>query len=371
MKDEILACINSEDIKYLHSGQISKYVFPLSRKEAHLKKTIHLITRFFIISENPKGVILYLVQRRGSKKKPFPLYFTDSSSGHVIWSKNLNLDKIKINAIRELEEEFGIQPEAILGMKFGNLSIEDDEVAYIFFGIIDYRSNITPDPVELDVKDSKFYNRAELEVLLENEKNIESTMKVWRELLNIDAIPFIKEKKIQREIRQEKIILFIGRFQPLHHGHIHVLMSILRSCKFLKIGIGSSQLSNTLNDPFTSEERKRFLHAALDKREIGRKKYKIYEIPDIFNAEKWIDHVISIVGEFDSVFSNSSWVRELFLNKNISIEKKSVIFKKKYNGKNIRNLILKNNKNWKALIPKEVVKLIEEFNGINRIKSFK
>jgi len=366
MKDEILACINSEDIKYLHSGQISKYLFPLSRKEAHLKKTVHLITRFFVISENPKGEILYLVQRRGSKKDTFPRYFTDSSSGHVIWSSNLNLDKIKINAMRELEEEFGIPPEAILRMKFNNLSIEDDEVAYIFFGIVDYRSNITPDHVELDVKDSKFYNRAELETLLENEKHIESTKKVWRELLNTDVIHLIKEKSIQRKTRQEKILLFIGRFQPLHHGHIYVLMSILRSCKFLKIGIGSSQLSNTLNDPFTSEERKKFLHAALDKRKIGRKKYKIYEIPDIFDAEKWIDHVISIVGEFNSVFSNSPWVRELFLNKNINIEKKSVIFKKKYNGKNIRNLILKNNKNWKLLVPKEVVKLIEEFNGTAR-----
>ncbi|KKM66200.1 hypothetical protein LCGC14_1483550, partial [marine sediment metagenome] len=175
----------------------------------------------------------------------------------------------------------------------------------------------------------------------------------------------------QLESKKKEIALFIGRFQPLHHGHIYVLKNILKSYKKVKIGIGSSQLSNTINDPFTSEERKKFFKAVFDKRRISSNQYEIYEIPDIFNAKKWVDHVISIVGEFNSVFSNSHWVRELFFNKEIKVSKKTTIFNKKYNGNNIRNLILKNNKKWRILVPKEVVELIEEFNGINRIKSFK
>ncbi len=74
------------------------------------------------------------------------------------------------------------------------------------------------------------------------------------------------------------------------------------------------------------------------------------------------------MGEFDAVYSNSNWVRELFRNKGIEVEKKISIFKKKFNGENIRNLISKNDKKWKNLVPNEVVELIEEFNGINRIK---
>ena len=139
--------------------------------------------------------------------------------------------------------------------------------------------------------------------------------------------------------------------------------------KKMKIGIGSSQLSHTLNDPFTSEERKKFLECALEKRRISSKRYEIYDIPDIFNAKKWVDHVISIVGEINSVYSNSDWVRELFFNKRIKVAKKVTIFKKKFNANNIRNLIAKNDKKWKSLVPKEVVELIEEFNGIERIKS--
>lgn len=40
--DEILACIKKEDIKYLQAGQLSNYIFPMNRSEAH-KKTIKII----------------------------------------------------------------------------------------------------------------------------------------------------------------------------------------------------------------------------------------------------------------------------------------------------------------------------------------
>jgi nicotinamide-nucleotide adenylyltransferase len=369
MEREILACIDNKNKKYLQSGQISKYLFPMERNEAHNKKVSHLITRFFIISPNSKGELLFLVQKRGKTKTAFPGYFTDSSSGHVNWERNLDLNKIKKNAVRELEEEFGIPPKAIQKVLFYDINSEGEEIAYIFFGIVDSNVPLIPDPKELDVSFSKFYERDELVNLLENEKNIDYSKKTWRKILNTDIISlFTKENKLTEGINNT-IAFFIGRFQPLHHGHIYVIKYILKSYTKVKIGIGSSQLSNTVNDPFTREERKKFLKVALEKRGISSKRYDIYYIPDIFDAKKWVEHVISIIGEFNSVFSNSEWVRELFLNKGIKVEKKVTIFKKHFNANNIRKLIKKNDKKWKALVPKEVVQLIEDFNGINRIES--
>ncbi|MFX1361627.1 MAG: nicotinamide-nucleotide adenylyltransferase, partial [Promethearchaeota archaeon] len=122
------------------------------------------------------------------------------------------------------------------------------------------------------------------------------------------------------------------------------------------------------SDPFTSKERIQFIQAALEKRGISSEKYKIYEIPDIFNAKKWVNHVVSIVGNFDAIFSNSEWVRQLFQNQGYRLGRKLIIFKKKYNGSNIRKLINKKNSNWKRLVPKEIFQLIIEFGGIQRIK---
>jgi nicotinamide-nucleotide adenylyltransferase len=109
------------------------------------------------------------------------------------------------------------------------------------------------------------------------------------------------------------------------------------------------------------------LRAALEKRNI--KNYEIHGIPDIFNAKKWVDHVVSIVGDFDIVYSNSDWVRTLFQNKGYRVGKKLTIFKNKYNATNVRKLITKENQNWKSLVPNEVVSLINQYDGIERIKS--
>ncbi len=368
MEKEILVCIEDKNKKFLQSGQISKYIFPMERLEAHEKGISHLITRFFIISKTPKGELLYLVQKRGKNKKDFPYYFTDSSSGHINWTKNLDLNTIKQNAIRELEEEFGIPPKAIQRILFYDINTEGKEVAYIFFGIVDYNISLTPNPDELDVDNSRFYNKNELTTLLKNEKYIDYSKKIWEQILTIDIFSLFEKEIKTPEEKKSNIALFIGRFQPLHHGHIYVIKAILKRYYKVKIGIGSSQVSNTLNDPFNKEEREEFIRTAIEKRKISSKRYEIYYIPDIFNAKKWVDHVISIIGEFDSIYSNSDWVRELFRNKGIRVENKITIFRKKFNGKTIRNLITKNDKKWKTLVPNEIVKLIEEFDGINRIK---
>jgi len=373
MEKEIVACIKEINLKYLESGQVSKVVFPLERQEAHKKKIIHLITRFFIISHSSKGEIRYLVQKRSNNKTEYPEYFTDSSSGHVIWKKNLDLKKIQKDAMRELEEEFGIPSRALNKIKFYELRDEIDdkerEISYVFFGIVDYNIALRPNPNELDIKRSRFYERTELEEIIKNEKIIAYPKKIWKKLLNTDINSFFEIEPVPTLSHSNKSALFIGRFQPLHHGHVYVLRNILKSYRTVKIGIGSSQLSNTFNDPFTNIERREFIKATFKKRRVSTARYDIYDIPDIFNAKKWVDHVVSIIGEFDAIYSNSDWIRELFQNKGFKVGKKITIFKKKFNSSNVRRLIIKNNKSWKPIVPKEIVELIEKFDGINRLKS--
>ncbi|MBN1216793.1 MAG: nicotinamide-nucleotide adenylyltransferase [Candidatus Lokiarchaeota archaeon] len=371
MEDEIISCIKKENIKYLHSGQISKYIFPLSRKEAHKKKIPHLIVRVFILSKTSEGNIKFLVQKRGKNRKSYPNCFTDSASGHVLYKKNLDLNGIKQDAIRELIEEFGILQKNIDNFYYSELKIENDnitdEIAYIFIGTIKSNTILKPNKEELDLINSRFYSQEELKKILENKKCVDYSKEIWKRLIKTDLEIYFEKKSIKRK-QNHKIALFISRFQPLHHGHIYMIYKILKKSNFLKIGIGSSQLSNALNNPFTKEERKQFIITALEKRSISTKKYEIYFIPDIFNANKWVDHVSSIVGDFDILYSNSDWMRELFKKKGYEISKKSLLFKKKYNGTNIRNSIFKEKKQWRLLIPNEVIELIKKFNGFERIK---
>jgi len=374
MDEEIIACISDENIKFLHSGQIEKYVFPMDRGDAHKKGINHLIIRVFVIAVTPNNQIYYLVQKRSKMKKSFPEYYTDSASGHVLYKKNLNLSDIKEEAKRELTEEFGILPKHLEKLIFYDLNSEEDEgsteIAYIFLGLVNHGIELKPNPNEIEVGSSRFYTKSELSAILKKEKSVVYSSLIWNKLLlvDLDEIFRLYTSKNKKISSKKDVALFLGRFQPLHHGHIYMLNKILKLYKFIKIGVGSSQFSKTKINPFTYEERVNFITSALNKRGITSQRFSIYPIPDIFNASEWVNHVISIIGNFDAIFSNSDWVRQLFQNEGYTLGEKIGIFKKKYNASHVRKLISKDNKNWTILVPKEVANLIKDYDGIERIR---
>ncbi|MBY9014449.1 MAG: nicotinamide-nucleotide adenylyltransferase [Candidatus Lokiarchaeota archaeon] len=374
MDEEVIACISDENIKFLHSGQIEKYIFPMRRGEAHKKGISHLIIRLFVITITLNNQIYYLVQKRGKMKQSFPEYYTDSASGHVLYKKNLNLYDIQEEAKRELVEEFGILPKHLEKLIFYDLISEENkgttEIAYVFLGLVNQDAELKPNPNELEVRGSRFYTKSELSSILKNENSVDYSKVIWNKLflVDLDEIFGLNTSKNKKISSKKEVALFLGRFQPFHHGHIYMLNKILKLYKKIKIGVGSSQFSKTKINPFTYEERVNFITSALNKRGITSERFSIYPIPDIFNASKWVNHVISIVGSFDTIFSNSDWVRQLFQNEGYIIGEKIGIFKKKYNASNVRKLICKDNRNWTTLVPKEVVNLIKDYDGIERIK---
>lgn len=62
---------------------------------------------------------------------------------------------------------------------------------------------------------------------------------------------------------QNKIGLYIGRFQPFHLGHRYVIQEALRQCGHLIIAIGSAQESGTEKNPFSVYRRMEFIYNSL------------------------------------------------------------------------------------------------------------
>ena len=128
--------------------------------------------------------------------------------------------------------------------------------------------------------------------------------------------------------------LFIGRFQPLHKGHLKIIQNISKEYDEIIIGIGSSQYGHTLENPFTTDERKNMIMKTLKKNDV--KNYKIVPIPDIHNPPKWVDHVISIISDFDIVITNSPLTKRLFSEKEYQVKKTPLYDRNKYSGEKIR-----------------------------------
>jgi len=159
--------------------------------------------------------------------------------------------------------------------------------------------------------------------------------------------------------------LFIGRFQPLHKGHLKIIQNISKNYIEVIIGIGSSQYGYTSDNPFTVDERILMIKKALEK--VGVKNYRIVSIPDIHNPPKWVDHVLSIISEFDVVISNNSLTKRLFSEKGYKVVETPLYNKDKYSGKVIRKRI-KMGEQWDNLVPHEVFNIIKDVDGVKRVK---
>lgn len=152
--------------------------------------------------------------------------------------------------------------------------------------------------------------------------------------------------------------LFIGRFQPFHLGHLSVVKQALKENGFLIIGVGSSQYSSTLDNPFAFEERKTMIVAALDKQKIPANQYTILPLPDIHNDAKWVDHVTSLVPNFDCVVTGSPLVKKLFAEHG-KFPVVDVKFLSNLSATAIREKMTKG-QNWEKDVPNAVAQWINQ-----------
>jgi nicotinamide-nucleotide adenylyltransferase len=160
--------------------------------------------------------------------------------------------------------------------------------------------------------------------------------------------------------------LLIGRFQPFHKGHLQLIQGVCAEYGEVIIGMGSPQYGNTLENPFTSGERKLMIEESLEK--IGVKNYRVVLIPDIHNYPKWVDHVVSIISDFDVVLSNNSLTKRLFSKKGYVVKETSLYDRDKYSGKEIRRRII-NDESWVDLVPELVYNIIKNIGGVDRLKN--
>jgi nicotinamide-nucleotide adenylyltransferase len=159
--------------------------------------------------------------------------------------------------------------------------------------------------------------------------------------------------------------LFIGRFQPFHRGHLLLLQRLATQYEDLIIGIGSSQYHDTPDNPFSEEERYLMISRSLDA--AGIHNYHIVSIPDIHNPPKWVDHVCSIVSDFDLVIANNPFTRKLFSEKGFQVKGTAYFDRKRYSGKEIRRRMV-NDEPWNDLVPNAVSDIILTLNGTTRLK---
>jgi len=158
--------------------------------------------------------------------------------------------------------------------------------------------------------------------------------------------------------------LIIGRFQPFHLGHHMLAQEASKEADSILIGVGSSQESHTRHNPFTAEERRQMI--LLSVKDISGK-VSVFDVPDIGNNERWVEHVEKIVPKFDVVYTNGELERSLFAKAGYRVHATGLFNREKYSGTEIRRRILAGER-WMHLVPDGTQAVMENIKGVERIR---
>jgi nicotinamide-nucleotide adenylyltransferase len=142
---------------------------------------------------------------------------------------------------------------------------------------------------------------------------------------------------------------------------------ILKQEEELIIAIGTSQQSHSLENPFTAGERVLMIHTAMKEAGISLDRIFIVTIPDIFRNSVWVSHLRSYCPPFSCVYTNNSLTRRLFSEAGFKVLSTGPFNRNDFKGSQIRVLMVNGNE-WKSMIPKAVLRVIESIDGLNRLQ---
>ena len=129
------------------------------------------------------------------------------------------------------------------------------------------------------------------------------------------------------------------------------------------IGIGSSQMHNTIYNPFTSDERKEMIKIAISK---IKKKVEIICIPDINDYPNWVKHVEKLCGNFNVIYSGNNIIKQLFSENKYEIRSIKLIHE--ISATQIREMIVKIDTNWVDKVPIKLVCYLSNIKVAHRLR---
>lgn len=125
---------------------------------------------------------------------------------------------------------------------------------------------------------------------------------------------------------KESLGLVIGRFQPLHPGHVFLIKTAFRENDKVVICIGSAQKIN----PLSIEERRERMVEKLNSLGYDMRLYKIIGLNDIGSDEKWplyLKKGCGITDETENTFYTSENLSDDYAKtmKNLGFQIKTVV----------------------------------------------
>lgn len=156
--------------------------------------------------------------------------------------------------------------------------------------------------------------------------------------------------------------LVLGRFQPLHLGHLKMIEHAAQKSTFLTIGVGSCNSSMTPENPFSAQEREEMIKESV-RLQIP---YEIKRIPDFGDNAQWARWIIENV-RFDAFMTNSPNERRIFEHEGVKVQEMPFFDRGAYSATEVRRRLIEGG-DWASLLPLGTVKVMSRIDGEYRIR---
>ncbi len=163
-------------------------------------------------------------------------------------------------------------------------------------------------------------------------------------------------------------VLFFGRFQPFHYGHLAALKWLYERFSEVVVLIGMADESHTWINPFTAGERIMMVReaarwAGLDLSRIITATIRTLSIY-VGNA----GYVLNYVPPVEAVANANPAVNRAFRDAGYKTVTPPIVNRDKWSGEYIRCLMLLGRDEWRELVPPPVAEIIESIDGVSRVR---
>lgn len=155
--------------------------------------------------------------------------------------------------------------------------------------------------------------------------------------------------------------LVVGRFQPLHGGHVQLIRRALAECGSVVVAVGSATEPPSLRNPFSFDERRQMLDAAFPG-------VRVVAVPDLNDDARWAAHCLALTGPVDRAYGNDEHSLGLLEAAGVRAVRPGLVRRGDWEGTRIRRMMRDGDEAWTRRVPHEVVPLLRGWDAPGRMR---
>ncbi|MDY6778923.1 MAG: adenylyltransferase/cytidyltransferase family protein [Candidatus Nanohaloarchaea archaeon] len=180
----------------------------------------------------------------------------------------------------------------------------------------------------------------------------------WRHLVPDGAAEELDEIGFEERVRDTAVI--VGRFQPLHEGHVEMIDAVLDDFEEVYLGVAVCDDEPTEENPLGYGDRE----AIFD--EVYGEEVETFPVEDAEDCDRGVAQVESYVGEGFIAVTGNEETKACFESHGYSVHEPPLYDRETYEGEKVRSEA-QNGGDWKRLVPDDVASYLDEVGFEERL----